>query len=152
GASFAAPGARSVAADAYDALALIAATRAAGCLVAAEAVAERPLAALIALRDRLPSGALGVLAHPDHPEVGVAARRLGLPLIGPDSPEARFVVPPPDRAPPDAGDWPPPPRDLAARLLDVLAVGDDVARRLVATLAEATGAGRLSVLLLDARG
>ncbi len=152
GASFAAPGTRTVAEDAYDALALLAATHAAGCLVAAEAVAERPLAALIALRDQLPAGSLGVLLHPDHPAVGEAARRLGLPVIGPESSASRFVTPPPDREPPRVPDWPPPPRDLAARCLEMLAAGDDVAKWLVETLAEATGARRLSVLLLGARG
>ncbi|MGE0191635.1 MAG: diguanylate cyclase [Planctomycetota bacterium] len=147
---FAGPGARTVAADVYDALALLAATRATGCLVAAETVAERPLAALTALRERVPAGALGVLAHPDHPAVGAAARRLGLPVVEPASPApAPFVTPPPDREPPGVADWPAPPPDLAAACLAVLGAGGDVAAWLAGTLADASGAGRVSVLLLE---
>ena len=150
---FVGPGARTVAQDVYDALALLAATRATSCLVAAETVAERPEAALTALRERLPEGALGVLAHPDHPAVGAAARRLGVRVMEPRAPVGGpFVTPPPDREPPGLHDWPPPPSDLAEQCLGVLGAQGDVAAWLGATLADASGAGRVSVLLLEPDG
>lgn len=152
-------GARTVAEDAYDALALLMAARAAGCLVAAEAVAERPLAALEALRDHLPGGAIAVLGHPAHPHVAAAARRLGLPVLdeaGRAAPRIAAPAPPPDRAPlaPAPADAAPAAAAVAVAqgCLERLAAGEDLAAWIATALHATTGAGRVSVLLYDAAG